>query len=119
MPPGLNVVVTGATGNLGSQAMPALLAHPDVARVTGLARRPPERSDWPDGAAYHAVDIGQPESAQRLRALFTGADVVVHLAWRIQPSHSVADMRRVNVEGTRRVAEAVADAGVRALVHLS
>lgn len=119
MPRGLHVVVTGATGNLGSQAVPALLAHPDVARVTGLARRPPERSQWPDGARYDAVDIGQPESARRLRAVFSGADVVVHLAWRIQPSHGVDDLRMVNVDGTQRVAEAAAGAGVRALVHLS
>lgn len=115
----LHVVVTGATGNLGSQVVPALLAHPDVARVTGLTRRPPERSAWPDGVTYHAVDLGQPESEPRLPGLLAGADAVVHLAWRIQPSHSVADMRRVNVDGTARVARAVADAGIATLVHLS
>jgi UDP-glucose 4-epimerase len=115
----LHVVVTGATGNLGSQVVPALLSDSDVDRVTGLARRPPDPEKWADGVTYRAVDLGQPGSAAELRAVFADADVVVHLAWRIQPSHNVGDMRRVNVDGTKRVAEAVADTSVGALVVVS
>jgi uncharacterized protein YbjT (DUF2867 family) len=38
---GLRVVVTGATGNLGSALVPALANRPEVDRVVGIARRVP------------------------------------------------------------------------------
>jgi len=44
---------------------------------------------------------------------------VVHLAWAIQPSHDQAAVRSVNVDGSRRVFDAVARAGVSHLVHAS
>src|SRR5215212_2125998 len=51
--------------------------------------------------------------------LFRGADVVVHLAWLIQPSRDSAMLRAVNVDGSERVFRAVGDAGVGALVYAS
>ena len=50
---------------------------------------------------------------------FQGVDAVVHLAWLIQPSRDRATTRSVNVDGSRRVFEAAAAAGVRALVYAS
>lgn len=43
----------------------------------------------------------------------------MHLAWLIQPNRQRERLRRTNVEGTRRVAEAVARAGVPHLVVAS
>ena len=54
-----------------------------------------------------------------LRALFAGAAAVINLAWLIQPSRDARELERVNVHGSRRVFEAVAEAGVPALVHAS
>ena len=51
--------------------------------------------------------------------LFGGADVVVHLAWVVQPNHDQAALQRVNVDGSLRVFEAVAAAGVRTLLSAS
>jgi nucleoside-diphosphate-sugar epimerase len=48
-----------------------------------------------------------------------GADAVVHLAWQIQPSRDGARLRRTNVDGSHRVFEATAAAGVPALVYAS
>jgi nucleoside-diphosphate-sugar epimerase len=50
---------------------------------------------------------------------FRGADAVVHLAWRIQPSHDLPALRRTNVDGSARVFRAVARAGVPALIYAS
>ena len=52
-----------------------------------------------------------------LAPLFAGADVVVHLAWRIQPSHRQRELWETNVHGSARVFEAAAAAGVGALIH--
>jgi nucleoside-diphosphate-sugar epimerase len=52
-------------------------------------------------------------------AIFRGADAVVHLAWLIQPSRDLETVRAVNIDGSARVFEAVAAAGVPALVYAS
>lgn len=44
---------------------------------------------------------------------------MVHLAWLIQPSRDEAITRATNVDGTRRLLDAVAEAGVSAVVHAS
>src|SRR5690606_9993072 len=50
---------------------------------------------------------------------FAGADAVVHLAWAFQPTHDPATTWRTNVLGSMRVFDAVAAAGVPALLHAS
>lgn len=54
-----------------------------------------------------------------LVARFQGADVVIHLAWLIQPSHRLGVMHATNVGGSNRVLAAAAAAGVPALVYAS
>ncbi|MCW2615427.1 MAG: NAD-dependent epimerase/dehydratase family protein [Frankiales bacterium] len=109
----MRIVVTGATGNVGSQLLPQLLAEPTVTSVVGLARRLPVDPD--PGVEWHALDVAEDD----LLPVLQGADVVVHLAWLLQPAHDPDEMRRVNLVGTRRVLDAVAAAGVPALVHAS
>ncbi len=114
---GRRVVVTGATGNVGTSLVRLLVSDPRVASVVGIARRPPEDPDAVAGpdVEWRAAD----ETTDDLRPLFDGADVVVHLTWAIQPSHDVETLWRVNVGGSIRVFDAVAAAGVPALVHAS
>ncbi|GAA1416708.1 SDR family oxidoreductase [Streptomyces thermospinosisporus] len=112
---GLRVVVTGATGNVGTSVVRALSEEPRVASVLGLARRlpawSPAKTDW------SAVDLasGNADLAEE----FAGADAVIHLAWAFQPTHDPATTWRTNVMGSMRVFDAVAEAGVPALVHAS
>jgi UDP-glucose 4-epimerase len=109
----MRIVVTGATGNVGTSVLTALSADERVDEIVGLARREPE---WtPPRTRWAQADIGDGD----LRPLFAGADVVIHLAWLIQPSRDGATLERVNVEGSRRVFEAAAEAGVGRLVHAS
>ncbi|MBT2408082.1 MULTISPECIES: NAD-dependent epimerase/dehydratase family protein [unclassified Streptomyces] len=112
---GLRVVVVGATGNVGTSVVRALVDDPAVGSVLGLARRLP---DWrPHKAQWQAMDI-EPGGAD-LVPLFTGADAVIHLAWKFQPTHRPAETWRTNVLGSIRVFEAVAAAGVPALIYAS
>jgi UDP-glucose 4-epimerase len=109
----MRVVVVGATGNVGSSVVARLTEEPAVAWVLGIARRLPE---WrPNKVEWAEADVEHSD----LVALFRGADAVVHLAWRIQPSHNLNSLWRTNVLGSTRVFRAVADAGVPALVYAS
>ena len=109
----MKVVVTGASGNVGTSVLAALAREPKVTEIVGLARRLPE-VEAPK-VTWVAADVTEAP----LAPIFAGADAVVHLAWAIQPSHDPGAMARVNVLGSRRVFEAVREAGVGALVHAS
>src|SRR4051812_16986541 len=109
----MRVVVTGASGNVGTSVVRALLAAPEVDEVVGIARR---RPSWElDGLRWATANVATDD----LRAAMDGADAVVHLAWIIQPSHDDAMQQAVNVGGSERVFAAAAAAGVRTLVHMS
>jgi UDP-glucose 4-epimerase len=109
----MRVVVLGATGNVGTAVLDALAGDPEIETILGVARRTPAlelpKVEW------RAADIRDAD----LAALFEGADAVVHLAWLIQPSRDEPTLRAVNVEGSRRVLEALAIAGVPRLVYAS
>jgi UDP-glucose 4-epimerase len=107
----MRVVVTGATGNIGTSLVRALAEDDRVGSVLGIARRSP----WLNlpKVAWQTADV----RCDDLEAAFAGADAVVHLAWRIQPSHREADLWLSNVHGSARVFAAAARAEVRALVY--
>jgi ferritin-like metal-binding protein YciE/nucleoside-diphosphate-sugar epimerase len=109
----MKVVVTGATGNVGTSTVQALSESQEIDEIVGLARREPTwappKTSWVEANILNAD----------LAAIFAGADAVIHLAWAIQPSRDAVTLERINVEGSRRVFEAVAAAGVPKLVYAS
>lgn len=114
---GLRVVVTGATGNVGTSVLEALSADDAVGSILGLARRAP-RWSCPK-VEWSCVDLGEDGVGEALRPCLAGADVVIHLAWLFQPARDPLVTWRTNVLGSIRVFEAVAANGVPALVHAS
>ncbi|XRQ15193.1 NAD-dependent epimerase/dehydratase family protein [Actinomadura welshii] len=121
----MRVVVTGATGNIGTSTVRALAADAAVTAVTGLSRREPGGGSAAGGALGDGDAGGKVEWAAAdvtdtdLVPLLRGADVVVHLAWLFQPTHRPAVTWDANVVGSARVFDAVAEAGVPALVYSS
>jgi len=109
----MRVVVVGATGNLGTSVLRSLADEPRVESVLGLARRLPNlavpKVEWA------SADVVTDDLVPHLR----GADAVVLLAWIIQPSRDLTKQWMVNVEGSLRVARAVKEAGVPALLYAS
>jgi len=109
----MRVVITGATGNAGTSLVESLAAEPEVESVVGLARRLPALEIA--GVTWMQADV----TTSDLASMFAGADAVVHLAWLIQPSRDRETLRAVNFEGSARVFEAVAEAGVPSLLYAS
>jgi nucleoside-diphosphate-sugar epimerase len=108
----MRIVVTGATGNVGTALVERLRREPG-AEIVGVARRPPGTAE--DRVRWEAADVTESD----LRPIFIGADAVVHLAWQFQPTHRPAETWEANVAGSRRVFDAVARVRVPALVHAS
>jgi dihydroflavonol-4-reductase len=109
-------LVTGAAGFIGSHVVRALLADGHAVRALHL---PGE-----DLRNLAGLDIellpGDITDAEGMRAAVLGCDWVFHLAaiyalWLPNPQR----VRDVNVEGTRKVLQAAADAGVSRVVHTS
>ena len=108
------VLVTGATGFLGSHLLPLLLEDGEPVRV--LSRRPaPDLTD-----RGIEVVLGDVASGAGLREAFDGIGRVFHLAGRVsRDPEAAAGLQRVHVEGTRKLAEAARQAGVERIVLVS
>jgi dihydroflavonol-4-reductase len=113
---GPTTLVTGATGFVGSAVARALVAAGHRVRV--LARPGSDRRNL-DGLALDVVegDLRQPKS---LAPALAGCSALFHVAadyrlWVPDPP----TMYEANVEGTRRLMEAAAAAGVRRVVYTS
>ena len=112
--PKLTVAVTGPTGEIGVPFLDALDRRPEVGRIIGMARRPfdPAARGWKK-VEYREGDVLDRAAVARL---VKGADVVVHLAFIIVAGD---DSRAINLEGSRNVFDAAAEAGAKRLVYTS
>ena len=109
----MRVVITGASGNVGTSVLEALRGDDEVDSIVGIARRRPRlrvpKVEWVE------ADVREAD----LTSIFDGADAVVHLAWLIQPSRDEAVLESVNVGGSDRVFAAAGEAEVPKLVYAS
>lgn len=112
----LTVAVTGPTGTFGHGLLPLLEREPRVRRVVGVARRPFD----PAAEGWTKLDYRQGDVRDRaaLQEAFSGADVVVHLAFLVFGTDPHAT-HAVNVEGTLNALRAAASAGARRFVYAS
>jgi nucleoside-diphosphate-sugar epimerase len=113
----LTVAVTGPTGTFGFGLIPLLQADDRVARAVGIARRPfdPAAYGWTK-MVYRRGDVRDPGA---LQDAFSGADVVVHLAFQVVGAASRETITAINVGGTLNAFRAAAAAGVRRFVYAS
>jgi nucleoside-diphosphate-sugar epimerase len=114
------ILVTGSRGFVGAGLVSSLLARGH--RVRGAVRS--IEPSGPSGSHTHPVVVSDLSAFTDWSAALTGADCVIHCAARTHvmnetEADALAAYRSVNVQGTRRLAEQAALAGVRRLVFLS
>ncbi|MBI3444308.1 MAG: NAD-dependent epimerase/dehydratase family protein [Magnetospirillum sp.] len=110
------ILVTGATGFVGSAIVRALLARGDAVRV--LAR---PKSDRRNVANLHVEVVeGRLEDEDSLRKAMKGCRVLIHTAadYRIWVPDPAA-MMKANVDGTRALMRAALAEGVERVVYTS
>ena len=113
----MRVLVTGATGFLGSHVARSLVAAGHSVRALA---RPTSARDLLDDVPEIAWVVGDILDPLSLQAAARSCEAVVHVAAMVAFAPSAAvQQRRINVDGTRHVVEAARLAGVRRLVHTS
>lgn len=112
----MRVFLTGGTGLVGSHVAERLRRRGDD--VVALVREDSDTTFVRQiGCTLARGDVR--DTADHLARAMDGADAVVHAAALVYARESWPRIRAVNVEGTGRVVEAAARAGVRAAVHVS
>jgi UDP-glucose 4-epimerase len=109
----LTVAITGVSGYIGSQLLERLEADTRVARILGFDLKPP--STRSSKLLFDPIDIRSDALGPRLE----GVDVVVHLAFVMDPIRDEGEMRDINVLGSQNVFEAAAAASVRKVIYPS
>jgi UDP-glucose 4-epimerase len=100
----MRILVTGASGNVGSHVLPVLVRRGHVVRAL-VHSAGPRRRAWPAGVELARGDVTDPVT---LAGAVRGVDVVIHLAAVIPPAADARPewAREVNVDGTANVVAA-------------
>lgn len=115
----MRVCVTGATGLMGIALVRRLLA--EGATVQALARPSSRVAQGAKDLAARGVQITQGDlnDADAIARAVRGADVVFHLAAKVNSSGTLADFIEANVKGSERVFSACVAENVRHVVYAS
>lgn len=112
----MNILITGASGNLGSRVARHLLSSPH--RLHLAMHKSPLPSDLSErsGVSVHAVDLAQPHTLIQACA---GVDCVVHFAGVLFAPLPERFLPKTNVGYVRNLVEAAKQAGVRKFILAS
>jgi nucleoside-diphosphate-sugar epimerase len=107
------IAITGVSGGAGQLVLRRLAEDPTVTRVIGIDARDP--AFRPPALDFQRLDLATAD----LKSVLEPADALAHLAFLVAPRADAALTERVNIDGTRRVLDAAAGAGIGAVVVVS
>ena len=113
-----NVLVTGATGFLGSHIVRAL--HASGKDVTVFVRNPEKaRTMFPDIGERIHYRKGELTDLAAIDAALDGVDAVVHTAGHVREWDLYRNFEITNVEGTKNFLIVGHDKGIKQFIHIS
>ncbi|MCS6906440.1 MAG: NAD(P)H-binding protein [Anaerolineales bacterium] len=111
----MNILITGGTGFIGRTLVRKLV---EAGHQVRLLIRPGRHTPKMPRDVPVQIALGSVVDARGLRAAMSGMEVVVHLA-SAERQGVYADLMRVDINGTRLVAQIAKATGVKRLVYLS
>jgi UDP-glucose 4-epimerase len=112
----MKYVITGGSGYIGGRLTELLSGRDEVERIVNLDVKPPP-VPWPR-TEYVRGDVRDRVAIQGLLER-EQADVLIHLAFVLNPLRDEARMYDIDVNGTQAVLQAASEAGVRQVLVTS
>jgi UDP-glucose 4-epimerase len=106
----MRYLITGGSGYIGTWLVQLLAAREDTEKIVICDVVPP-RGPYQPKTEFERVDV-RDRGAVHSALQRANPDVLVHLAFILNPSHDEALMYEVDVNGTHNVLEAAAEAGI-------
>jgi nucleoside-diphosphate-sugar epimerase len=112
---GKTIVVTGIAGYLGQVILPHLQADETIQRVIGIDRQPPPDAEaWPK-LEFHQIDV----RADAIEGVLRGADILLHMAFRLWRLPGRDDVDAINIHGSEHVLRTAARQGIPKIIFTS
>ena len=112
----MRYLITGGSGYIGSRLVARLLEREDTERIAICDVRPPR--EFRPRTEFHQADV-RDAAAMRTLVASEGPDILVHLAFLLNPIHDEQAMYEVDVNGTHNVLEAASAAGTEQVLVTS
>lgn len=109
------ILITGATGFVGRHLLRRFVQEGEKPRI--LLKPSPRDPALPRGLKVEAA-LTSLADARGVRAAMVGVDTVIHLA-SAEHRGAEVDLLHTDIQGTRNLAEAAAEVGVRQLIFVS
>ena len=106
----MRYLITGGSGYIGTRLVELLARRGDTEKIV-IADVVPPRGGYQPKTEFERVDV-RDRGAVHSALQRANPDVLVHLAFILNPSHDEGLMYDVDVNGTHNVLEAAADAGI-------
>src|SRR5919206_3626433 len=107
----MRYLITGGSGYIGSRLVELLARREDTEKIV-IADVVPPKGGYRPKVEYEKVDV-RDRPAVHAALQRANPDVLVHLAFILNPVHDEALMYDVDVNGTHNVLEAAAEVGIR------
>ena len=108
--PGMRYLITGGSGYIGTRLVELLSRREDTEKIVICDVVPPKGGYRPK-TEFERVDV-RDRGAVHSALQRANPDVLVHLAFILNPSHDEGFMYEVDVNGTHNVLEAAAEVGI-------
>jgi UDP-glucose 4-epimerase len=108
--PAMRYLITGGSGYIGTRLVDLLARREDTEKIV-IADVVPPRGGYRPKTEVERVDV-RDRGAVHSALQRANPDVLVHLAFILNPSHDEGLMYEVDVNGTHNVLEAAAEAGI-------
>ena len=109
----MNICVTGSSGYLGSLVLERLGEHPQVERIVGIDINEPRKKA--EKLEFHRTDITE----EGLSEIMKGCDVLLHLAFIVEPILDYGRIYEINLHGTINVFLSAIKTGINKIVYTS